>query len=88
MGGRQEYRYHADLRAHSPSTTWKFEKQFGDKYNSMDFDKVEAFFNAHVRVKLLDSSNLTPLESLELSVMERTSILVSEYEELTGQKLK
>ena len=72
----------------SPSTTWKFEDKFGDKHDSMDFNKVEAFFNKHVTVQLLDSSNLRPLESLEVSVMERTSNLVGEYEELTGQKLK
>ena len=70
------------------SDKWDFEKKFGAKHSSMDFEKVKAFFTEHVKVKVLDSSNLRPLESLEVSVMERTSILVGEYEELTRQKLK
>ena len=70
------------------SDKWDFVKKFGAKHASMDFEKVEAFFTEHVKVKVLDSSNLMPLEKREVEVMQRTSNLVGEYEKLTGQILK
>ncbi|MDE0896910.1 MAG: hypothetical protein OSB10_10045, partial [Planctomycetota bacterium] len=70
------------------SDKWDFEKKFGAKHASMDFEKVEAFFTEHVKVKVLDSSNLMPLEKREVEVMERTSNLVDEYERVTEAVLK
>ena len=70
------------------SDKWNFEETFGAKHISMDFVKVKAFFNKHVTVKVLDSSNLMPLEKREVEVMERTSNLVDEYERVTEEVLK
>ena len=54
---------------------------------AMDFEKVKAFFQEHVEVKTLDISNWTPLSSPECDAMSKTSDLVHEYEDITGQKL-
>ena len=70
------------------SDKWEFVTKFGAKHASMDVEKVEAFFTEHVKVKVLDSSNLMPLEKREVEVMQRTSNLVGEYEKLTRQILK
>ena len=52
----------------------------------MDFEKVKAFFNNHVKVKSLDSSNLMITEELE--DMARTKSLVEEYEKIIGESLR
>ena len=55
----------------------KFENSF-KKDSSMDFEKVKAFFEENVEVKMIDSSNLRPLSGPKRNVMERTSNLVKE----------
>ena len=67
------------------SDKWGFEKKFGAKHSSMDFVKVEAFFTKHVTVKILDSSNLRPVERHD---WDRTGSLVDEYEDVTEEGLK
>ena len=49
----------------NPSELWKFVESFAKIHDDMDFEKVKAFFNEHVEVKSLDSSNLMITEDLE-----------------------
>lgn len=65
---------------------WKFENSFGKNHDDMDFKKVEAFFNEHVEVKFIDSSNSMPLHHVE--DMARTKSLVTEYEKIIGESLR
>jgi hypothetical protein len=70
----------------NPSELWKFVESFAKIHDDMDFEKVKAFFNEHVEVKSLDSSNLMITEELE--DMARTKSLVEEYEKIIGELLR
>jgi hypothetical protein len=67
------------------SNTWKFANTFLAT-TQLDFEKLEAFFNKHVEVKFIDSSNWTPRWADQAEAMAKTRAHYQEYMLLAGEK--
>jgi hypothetical protein len=67
------------------SKTWSFKNTFRGE-TPLSFEKLEAFFNEHVEVKFIDTSNWTPQWSNMAAAMANTGAVFQEYMDLAGEK--